>query len=149
MRILDASCETVCMRLRCLIVDDNTRFLEAARASLERQGVEVLGVATTAEDALRRAAALRPDVALVDIGLGEASGFELARRMVDALPVRIVLISTRGEDEYADMVAESPAVGFLSKSHLSVSALRRLVADDARPAAERAEPVWPSGPPRT
>jgi hypothetical protein len=48
------------------------------------------------------------------------------------------LISTRGEDEYADMVAASPAVGFLSKSQLSAGALRRLVADDARPGLDRA-----------
>jgi two-component system, NarL family, nitrate/nitrite response regulator NarL len=139
------------MRLRCLIVDDNARFLEAARASLERQGVEVLGVATTADETLRQAAALRPDVALIDIGLGEESGFELARRLVEALPglrMRIVLISTRGGDEYADMVAASPAVGFLSKSHVSHSALRELLADDARPGPEGAEPVGPSGPPR-
>src|SRR2546430_17509668 len=106
MRIRDASCETVCMRLRCLLVDDNARFLEAARASLERQGVQVSGVATTAEETLRQAAALRPDVALIDIGLGEESGFEVARRLVEALPdlrTRIVVISTRGADGYADM----------------------------------------------
>jgi DNA-binding NarL/FixJ family response regulator len=132
------------MRLRCLIVDDNARFLEAARASLERQGVEVLGYAATAEEALRQAAALRPDLALVDIGLGEESGFDLARRLVDVLPdlrMRVVLISTRGEDEYADMVAASPAVGFLSKSHLSAGALRELLLHgDGLPGPEDAEP---------
>jgi DNA-binding NarL/FixJ family response regulator len=131
------------MRLRCLIVDDNARFLEAARASLERQGVEVLGYAATAEEALRQAAALRPDVALVDIGLGEESGFDLARRLADVLPdlrMRVVLISTRGEDEYADMVAASPAVGFLSKSHLSAGALRELLLHgDGLPGPEDAE----------
>jgi two-component system, NarL family, nitrate/nitrite response regulator NarL len=152
MRIADASCDTGSMRLRCLIVDDNLGFLEAARTSLERQGLDVVGIATTGNQALSKAAALHPDVALADIALGEESGFELARRLVEALPDlqgRIVLISTRGEDEYADMVAASAAVGFLSKSHLSVSALRQLVADDAWPGPERAEPVGPSGPPRT
>jgi DNA-binding NarL/FixJ family response regulator len=131
------------MRLRCLIVDDNARFLEAARASLGCQGVEVVGVATTAEETLRQAAALRPDVALVDIGLGEESGFEVARRLVEVLPdlrMRIVLISTRGEDEYADMVAASPAVGFLSKSRLSAGALRELlVRGDGWPGSEDVE----------
>jgi two-component system, NarL family, nitrate/nitrite response regulator NarL len=125
------------MRLRCLIVDDNARFLESSRASLERQGVEVVAVASTAEETVRHAAALRPDVALIDVGLGEESGFELAQRLVAVLPdqrMRIVLISTRGEDEYADMVATSPAVGFLSKSHLSAVALRELlVRGDGRP----------------
>jgi DNA-binding NarL/FixJ family response regulator len=67
------------MPLRCLLVDDNDAFLETARDLLERQGVQVAGVASNIAGALRQARALRPDVVLVDIGLGEESGFELAR----------------------------------------------------------------------
>ena len=67
------------MPLRCLLVDDNDAFLETARTLLERQGVQVAGVASNIAGALRQARALRPDVVLVDIGLGEESGFELAR----------------------------------------------------------------------
>ena len=92
-----------------------------------------MGIATTGDEALSKAAALHPDVALVDIALGEESGFELTRRLVEALPdlrMRIVLISTRGADDYADMTATSPAVGFLCKAHLSAAALRRLLPDD-------------------
>ena len=68
--------------IRYLIVDDNVRFLEAARASLERQGEKVAGIATTTDEALQQTEALRPDVVLVDISLGDESGFELARRLV-------------------------------------------------------------------
>jgi DNA-binding NarL/FixJ family response regulator len=121
---------------RCLIVDDNTRFLDAARSSLERQGIEVVGTATTATEALERAETLRPDVVLVDVSLGDESGFELTRRLVDQLPnlrTRVVLISTRSEDDYADLIAVSPAVGFLSKSQLSGGALRDLLARDGGP----------------
>jgi two-component system nitrate/nitrite response regulator NarL len=120
------------MALRCLIIDDNTYFLDAARSALESQGIEVVGVAETSAEALQQAEALRPDVALVDIGLGDESGFELARRLVDGLaqPItRVVLISTRAEDDYADMIATSPAVGFLSKSDISARALRELLLD--------------------
>src|SRR5690242_21877397 len=67
------------MPLRCLLVDDNDAFLETARALLEREGLQVAGVASSIAGALRQARALRPDVILVDIGLGEESGFELAR----------------------------------------------------------------------
>ncbi|MDX6545089.1 MAG: two-component system, NarL family, invasion response regulator UvrY [Gaiellales bacterium] len=118
------------MSLRCLIVDDNTDYLVAARSALESQGIEVVGIAATSAEALRRAEALRPDVALVDIGLGDESGFELALRLVDgaAQPItRVVLISTRAEDDYADMIATSPAVGFLSKSDVSAHALQGLL----------------------
>jgi DNA-binding NarL/FixJ family response regulator len=115
---------------RCLIVDDNVRFLEAARSSLDRQGIEVVGVAATGADAIARVEAFDPDVVLVDIGLGEESGFELTRRLVDTFPrlrSRVVLISTRGEDEYADMVETSAAVGFVSKSSLSAHALTKVL----------------------
>jgi two-component system nitrate/nitrite response regulator NarL len=118
------------MSLRCLIVDDNTYFLVAARSALESQGIEVVGIAATSAEALQQAVALRPDVALVDIGLGDESGFELARRLVDgpARPItRVVLISTREEDDYADMIATSPAVGFLSKADVSAHALQALL----------------------
>jgi DNA-binding NarL/FixJ family response regulator len=121
------------MTLRVLIVDDNPRFLEAARSSLERQGVRVVGVAATGADALAQAEALKPDVALVDIGLGEESGFELTRRLVERFPGlrrRVVLISTRGEDDYADMIETSAAIGFVSKSHLSARALGELLSAD-------------------
>jgi CheY-like chemotaxis protein len=50
--------------VRCLIVDDNRRFLQAARTLLEREGLAISGVATTSAEALRQAATLRPDVVL-------------------------------------------------------------------------------------
>jgi DNA-binding NarL/FixJ family response regulator len=135
------------MRLRCLIVDDNLRFLEAASTSLERQGIDVVGTATTGDHALSRATALEPDVALVDITLGAESGFELARRLVGALPdLRILLISTRGPEDYADMITTSPAIGFVSKSHLSAAVVRGLLRDNGAGVAD-AEPSGPSGPP--
>ena len=109
----------------CSIVDDNTRFLDAARSTLERQGLEVVGTAMTSAEALERVETLRPDVVLVDISLGDESGFELTRLLVDDHRTRVVLISTRAEDDYADLVATSPAVGFLSKSQLSASAAAR------------------------
>lgn len=114
--------------MRSLIVDDNESFLEAARMLLEREGEIVVGVATTTAEALEEAERLRPDVILVDISLGSESGFDLARRLVeDDLEAMVVLISTHAEEEVADLVADSPAVGFVAKSDLSADAIRRVV----------------------
>jgi DNA-binding NarL/FixJ family response regulator len=112
--------------VRCLIVDDNRAFLEAARTLLERQGLTIAGVASTSADALREAETLRPDVMLVDVSLGEESGFELAHRLVADQPRRaaVILISTRSAADLADLVALSPAAGFVSKSELSGDAIR-------------------------
>jgi DNA-binding NarL/FixJ family response regulator len=117
------------MTLRCLIVDDSTRFLEAARRLLERHGIEVAGVATTVTEALDQVEQVRPDVTLVDIDLGGESGFELVRRLQadGPPPSSVILISTHAGDDFADLVAASAAIGFLSKADLSADAIRELL----------------------
>jgi DNA-binding NarL/FixJ family response regulator len=115
--------------MRCLIVDDSPRFLDAARGLLERQGITVVGVASTSAEALQRTGELRPDVTLVDIDLGGESGLELARRLHDQDgPGPVILISTHAEQDYAELTAASPAVGFLPKTALSGDAIRELLA---------------------
>jgi two-component system, NarL family, nitrate/nitrite response regulator NarL len=94
-----ASCAA---RLRCLIVDDSPRFLNAARGLLERQGMRVVGVAATGAEALQQATELRPDIALLDINLGGESGFDLARRLsreASLARCRLILISTHAEQD--------------------------------------------------
>jgi DNA-binding NarL/FixJ family response regulator len=121
------------MALRLLIVDDNHRFLAAARDLLEREGMTVVGVASTGADALRYADELQPDVALVDIVLGEESGLNLAELLAgraNAGRTRVVLISTHAEEDFVELIEGSSAVGFLSKSRLSGRALRELLGGD-------------------
>jgi DNA-binding NarL/FixJ family response regulator len=115
---------------RCVIVDDNERFLAVARSSLERGGLEVVGTATTTSEALDKIDALKPDVVLVDIALGSESGLDLVRRIVAATPSgpSIVLISTHREEDVADLVSSSPAAGFVWKADLSARAVRDVVA---------------------
>jgi CheY-like chemotaxis protein len=115
------------------MVDDNESFLEAARVLLERESLHVVGVATTTAEALPRAEQLQPDVVLVDITLAGESGFELARRLAErdcGEPPAVILISTHAQEDFADLIAESPATGFLAKSELCASAIRRIL--DAR-----------------
>jgi DNA-binding NarL/FixJ family response regulator len=116
--------------IRLLIVDDNRSFLGAADALLERQGLTIAGVASTGDEAIRQAETLRPDVVLIDIWLGMESGLDLARRLAakgGRHQPAVVLISTRVEDDVADLIADSPAVGFVTKSELSASAILGMV----------------------
>jgi DNA-binding NarL/FixJ family response regulator len=113
-----------------LIVDDSAGFLDAARTLLEQEGIGVVGVASTSDEALERAREMRPEVTLIDIDLGGESGFDLARRLVDEAGLdgaRVILISTHARDEFADLIEASPAIGFLSKSDLSAGAIREVV----------------------
>jgi CheY-like chemotaxis protein len=117
------------MAHRLLIVDDNEAFLDAARVLLEREGLQVVAVATTSAEALRRDEVDRPDVALVDIMLAGESGFELARRLAtggDGRPA-VILVSTHAEEDFSDLIAASPAAGFLPKSELSAAAIERIL----------------------
>jgi DNA-binding NarL/FixJ family response regulator len=116
--------------LRCLIIDDNPRFLDAARSLLEREGITVVGVASSAAEALQCAEQFRPDVTLVDIHLGDESGFDLVLQLHGKASLagsRMVIISTHAEEDYDELIAASPAIGFLPKTTLSARAIRDLL----------------------
>jgi DNA-binding NarL/FixJ family response regulator len=120
------------MGLRCVIVDDNRALLRSASNLLESEGMSVVGLATSIHEALPLIAELDPDVVLVDIVLGPESGFELARRLAargdSARSSQTIMISTHDEADFADVIAESPAIGFVSKSKLSATTIGALVA---------------------
>lgn len=116
--------------VRCLIVDDSPDFVDAARNLLESRGFTVVGVASTGIQALRWFKELRPDVTLVDVDLGNESGFEVAEQLHRAggpAPLPVILISAHAAEDFDDMIAASPAVGFLAKSTLSPDAIRDLL----------------------
>jgi CheY-like chemotaxis protein len=124
---------TGAVRLRILIVDDSRHFLDAARGVLEQDGITVVGVASTSAEALQLAGNLRPDGILVDIDLGEESGLDLARELASSRAAPVVLISAYPESDLSDLIAGSPAVGFLSKADLSAGAVTSLLATDRGP----------------
>ena len=119
------------MKLRCLLVDDSEEFLASAARLLESQGLDVVGCATGRSEALELAASLEPDVALVDIELADEDGIVLAGELaVKAPSTQIVLISAYDQEELSEVIAGSPAAGFLSKGDLGVDGIRRLVSVD-------------------
>jgi CheY-like chemotaxis protein len=126
------------MTVSCVIVDDNREFLQTARELLVREGICVVGMVSTGEEASRRCRELKPDVALVDIDLGEEDGFDVARQITGqqaAEPPRVILISAYSGDDFADMIADSPAVSFLAKADLSGAAIRAILSPLDGPAA--------------
>jgi CheY-like chemotaxis protein len=115
--------------LRCLIVDDNPDFLSAARDLLEREGIVVVGGVTNPDEAVVRVRDLEPDVALVDIDLNGASGFEVVQGIA-ALGERappVILVSAYAATDYAELVEESGAVGFIAKAALSAASIAELL----------------------
>ncbi|MGZ4305951.1 MAG: response regulator [Solirubrobacteraceae bacterium] len=128
------------MAIRCLIVDDNPRFAQTASEVLREDGIDVVAVASGSSEAVRLARELRPDLALVDIDLGGESGLDVACRLradePRVLADAVILISTHPREEFAELIAASPAVGFIAKAELSAGAIEALL---SRPAPERTE----------
>lgn len=118
-----------------MIVDDSEAFLASARGLLERQGLDVVGVATRPAEAVDRVHELRPDVVVVDLHLGSASGLGLADLLAadDASPA-VVLVSTIDREDLATLVVGSPVQGFLTKTDLSATALESIVGGADLPA---------------
>jgi CheY-like chemotaxis protein len=129
---------------RLLLVDDNRRFLDAARALLEREGMAVVACTSEGAEAMRLAEQLSPDVALVDISLGKESGFDVARSLAQ-LPAggapRVILISTHSAGDFADLIKASPAVAFLAKAELSGQSIRRALVSAPDSAGAPATPT--------
>jgi len=119
------------MSLRCVIVDDNHDFLRAAGDLLEHEGISVVGCASTGAEAYRACKELEPDIVLIDIDLGDETGLEVARELAGqhfgAEEPRMILISAYSEDDFADMIADSPAMSFLPKAALSGTAIRGML----------------------
>jgi DNA-binding NarL/FixJ family response regulator len=109
----------------CLIVDDNSLFLEGAVDLLTREGLDVVGVASDSAEAIRLVTELRPDVTLVDIDLGNEDGFELAQQLhAISRASKVILVSTHAEEDLAHLIERSPALGFIAKARLSAQAIR-------------------------
>ncbi len=120
--------------LRCLIVDDSPEFLDAASRLLQQEGIDVAGVTSTGDGAVRLAAELRPDATLVDIDLGSEDGLAVAQRLAGDpghSAGKVILISTHDEEEFLEAIEGSPAVGFIPKSEISGDAIRQLVGRSA------------------
>jgi DNA-binding NarL/FixJ family response regulator len=111
-----------------LVVDDDPSFRRLAARALRSWGYAVVGEVATFADAVDSAIALRPDAALVDIGLPDGDGFELAQRLTGlSRPPRVVLISSDSDAANEAIARRMGAAGFVPKDELLGPSLRRLI----------------------
>jgi DNA-binding NarL/FixJ family response regulator len=115
--------------LTVLIVDDHAGFRRAARAILEADGYMVIAESATGGDALEAAARVRPALVLLDVGLPDINGIEVATLLTAADSNRaVILVSSRDASDYESCLAECGARGFITKAELSGSAVAALAA---------------------
>jgi DNA-binding NarL/FixJ family response regulator len=111
-----------------LIVDDDRRFRAQARDLLAADGFIVIGEAVDGASGLEAAQALQPDFVLLDIGLPDIEGFEVAKALaVNGPPPLVVLTSSRDARAYGRRLANGQVLGFVPKERISGAAIRALV----------------------
>jgi DNA-binding NarL/FixJ family response regulator len=111
-----------------LVVDDDASFRELASRTLRAWGYTVIGEAGTFDEAVERAATLRPDSALVDMGRRDGDGVAPARHPAAMAPApRIVLISSDSDAANGAMAQRMGATGFVPKDELLGTHLRELL----------------------
>jgi len=110
-----------------LIVDDHAGFRQAARAILESEGYEVVAESATGMEALEAVERFRPTLVLLDIGLPDLDGIEVAGRLTTAdRGLAVVLTSSRDACDYRPHLETSGACGFIPKAELSGAAVAAL-----------------------
>ncbi|HEV2237389.1 MAG TPA: response regulator transcription factor [Ktedonobacterales bacterium] len=104
-------------RIRILIADDHPVFRFGLRALLSAEpATEVIGEATTGDDAISLAAELLPDVILMDLNMPGVNGIEATRRILSVIPHVAILIITMFEDDDSIFAAmRAGARGYLLK----------------------------------
>jgi DNA-binding NarL/FixJ family response regulator len=112
-----------------LIVDDHAGFRRAARAILEAEGYAVIAESATGAEALEAVERFRPTLVLLDIGLPDLDGIEVAARLTTAdRSLAVVLTSSRDACDYRPQLESSGARGFIPKGELSGAAVAAITA---------------------
>lgn len=120
-----------------LIVDDDSLARDALRTMLEDvPGLQVVGEAENGEEAVRRAASVRPDVVLMDVLMSGTDGIQATHRILSSGPSRprVIVITTFENNEYVYEAIRAGASGFVLKRAASselVPAIRTAVAGES------------------
>jgi two-component system response regulator NreC len=111
--------------VRILLADDHTIFRAGLKALLDAEmGIEVVGEASTGDEAIELVRDLKPDIVVMDLSMPGSGGLEATRRITALqLPTRVLVLTMHAEEEYLVPVLEAGAHGYLTKT----TADRRLV----------------------
>src|SRR5881398_2872394 len=101
--------------LKILIAEDETIIRLDLRDLLERKGFEVVAEARDGIEAVELAVSAEPDLAILDVKMPRLDGIEAARRILDARPIPIVMLTAYGEDELVSRAVEVGVFGYLTK----------------------------------
>lgn len=130
---VNGTCEAHPMSIRVLLVDDHRMVREALRELLAKEaGIDVVGEAGDARAALDLARSLAPNVVVLDIGLPDLNGMEVAARLVRAgNPAKIVALSAYCDKRFVIEMLRSGAAAYVTKSSAGAELVRAIRAVSA------------------
>src|SRR5688500_10035332 len=104
-------------KLRVLLGDDHTLFRHGMRKILEaRSDWEVVAEVGDGREAIRQAVALRPDVAVIDIGMPLLNGIDATQQIVKRAPeTRVLVLSMHSDEAYVTRALQAGATGYMLK----------------------------------
>ncbi|HXE31775.1 MAG TPA: response regulator transcription factor [Terriglobales bacterium] len=105
------------MKLRILLTDDHTLFRQGLKTLLEAEyDMQVVGEAQDGTEAVAKAAELKPDLVLMDIGMPGLASFEAVRQIRKQRPeTKAVFLSMYDDEDYLQQCLEAGASGYLLK----------------------------------
>jgi DNA-binding NarL/FixJ family response regulator len=132
--------------LRVLVADDHAPFRRAARAMLAASAdFQLVGEATSGEQAVTLVSALRPDLVLMDITMDGIGGIAAARSIHETHPeTATILVSTYREEDLPRSARTCGAAGYLHKAELAANVLTRLLRGKGSPPSHACEPTSPT-----
>jgi DNA-binding NarL/FixJ family response regulator len=113
-------------KLRLLLGDDHTLVRHGLRKILEeRPDWEVVAEVGNGRDAIRKVAALKPDVAIIDIGMPLLNGIDATRQIVRRVPeTRVLMLSMHSEEAYVTRALQAGVTGYMLKDSASSDLLK-------------------------
>ena len=104
--------------IKVLLVDDHAMFRAGIKVLLEAGGrVDVVGEASSGDEAVDRVRELKPDVVVMDLSMPESNGLEATRRIAALkLDTKVLVLTVHAEEEYLVPVVEAGASGYLTKT---------------------------------
>jgi DNA-binding LytR/AlgR family response regulator len=104
-------------KIKALIVEDNMLTAKDIAGCLENEGFEIIAMVDNGEDAIRLASEHRPDIAILDIGLGEGKmdGIETARRINQFVKLPVIFLTAYSDLGTIDRAATTMPASYLVK----------------------------------
>jgi two-component system response regulator NreC len=115
------------MPISVLLADDHLIICQSLKATLEREGFQVVGEAADGREAVRLARALHPDAAVLDVSMPLLNGLDAAREIQETCPrTRTILLTVHAEEPYVLQALQVGVRGYVLKSQAVTDLVRAL-----------------------